>query len=231
MTVLVLVLSGPLQSWGSSSRYSQRGTEAFPTKSAVIGLLAAAQGRRRTDPVEDLVGLRFGVRADQPGRVMTDYHTAHPRSEKHPMLSRRAYLEDATFVVGLEGPDGLLTGLTTALSSPRFLLFLGRRSCPPSRPILEGLRPGSLDEVLQTHPWQASSHVRRRSQSSSARLAVVSDAPAGSGSADRLRDQPISFDPELRQFTWRAIVRTFVDVPTGREEQPSHDPMALLGGA
>ena len=63
MPTLMLALSGPMQSWGSESRFTRRATEQMPTKSGVIGMLAAAQGRRRSDPVEDLVGIRFGVRA------------------------------------------------------------------------------------------------------------------------------------------------------------------------
>ncbi len=39
-----ILLDGPMQSWGSSSRFTRRETEAFPTKSALIGLLAAAAG-------------------------------------------------------------------------------------------------------------------------------------------------------------------------------------------
>ena len=76
MTVLLLRLAGPLQSWGVKSRFTVRATELAPTKSGIIGMLAAAVGRRRTDPIEDLLSLRFGVRKDQPGRVIRDFHTA-----------------------------------------------------------------------------------------------------------------------------------------------------------
>lgn len=47
MTVLLLRLAGPLQSWGSAARFARRGTENAPTKSGVLGLLAAAEGRPR----------------------------------------------------------------------------------------------------------------------------------------------------------------------------------------
>ena len=74
---LPLVLAGPLQAWGSSSRFARRGTENAPTKSGVVGLLAAALGRERTADVSDLAALRFGVRVDQPGTRVRDYQTAH----------------------------------------------------------------------------------------------------------------------------------------------------------
>ena len=76
MSTLLLRLAGPLQSWGDSSRFTRRETRAEPTKSGVLGLLAAAQGRRRTDPILDLAALRFGVRIDQPGRLPAAFQPA-----------------------------------------------------------------------------------------------------------------------------------------------------------
>ena len=76
MTVLLLRLAGPMQAWGDNSRFTRRDTRMIPTKSGVLGLLAAADGRRRTDPIEDLAGLRFGVRVDQPGQLQRDFQTA-----------------------------------------------------------------------------------------------------------------------------------------------------------
>ena len=56
MATLLLKLAGPLQSWGSDSRFTETKTRHEPTKSGVIGLLAAALGRRRTEDVSDLAG-------------------------------------------------------------------------------------------------------------------------------------------------------------------------------
>ncbi|HLU98199.1 MAG TPA: CRISPR-associated protein Cas5, partial [Thermobifida alba] len=39
MSVLALLLAGPLQAWGASARFARRTTEHAPTKSGVIGLL------------------------------------------------------------------------------------------------------------------------------------------------------------------------------------------------
>ena len=79
MSVLLLKLAGPLQSWGADSRFTERKTRHEPTKSGVIGLLAAALGRRRTEPVDDLASLCFGVRIDQPGYYECDFQTEHTR--------------------------------------------------------------------------------------------------------------------------------------------------------
>ncbi|MFE6187650.1 type I-E CRISPR-associated protein Cas5/CasD [Streptomyces sp. NPDC056465] len=72
--VLLVRLAAPLQSWGVVSRFSRRDTQPRPTKSGVIGLCAAALGLDRSDDLGKLAKVRFGVRADQPGTPLRDYH-------------------------------------------------------------------------------------------------------------------------------------------------------------
>jgi len=140
MTVLLLKLAGPLQSWGSSSRFARRGTEVAPTKSGVLGILAAAKGIRRTEPLTELLGLEFGVRLDQPGQILRDFQTARTLDGKESMpLTYRFYLSDAVFLAAVRGDRELLTGLDEALNRPRFPLYLGRRSCPPAGRISLGV--------------------------------------------------------------------------------------------
>lgn len=43
---LLLWLEGPLQSWGTSSKFDVRGTEDFPSWSALCGLICCALGRK-----------------------------------------------------------------------------------------------------------------------------------------------------------------------------------------
>ncbi len=107
-STLLLRLSGPMQSWGASSRFKQRATEQVPTKSGVLGLLAAAQGRQRTDDLQDLAALTFAVRVDQPGSLLRDYQTAQPwqkRPKDNANLVTRYYLEDAVFVAAIESDN------------------------------------------------------------------------------------------------------------------------------
>lgn len=102
MKNMLLTLKGPMQSWGTSSRFTKRRTSSEPSKSGIIGLLAAAQGRRRVDPVEDLVDLKMAARIDQPGTRERDFHTTHSfDGETAYPLSDRYYLADAVFVVRL----------------------------------------------------------------------------------------------------------------------------------
>ena len=154
MAVLLLRLAGPMQAWGVKSRFTVRATELAPTKSGVVGMLASAVGRRRTDPIEDLLALRFGVRKDQPGSVIRDFHTARTLDGRESMpLSNRYYLADAVFLAGIEGDRALLEGIDEALRHPAFPLYLGRRSCPPTHPVSLGLREAALLDALRAEPW------------------------------------------------------------------------------
>lgn len=242
MTVLALRLAGPMQAWGDGSRFTQRLTRSEPTKSGVLGLLAAADGRRRTDPLEDLAALRFGVRVDQPGRIVRDFHTAIRWQEKNNKgespampLSYRYYLADAVFVAAVEGHRELLAGLDDALREPTFPLYLGRRSCPVSGRLSLGLHESGLLEVLHALDWQASTWHRRR-QGRQVDLPLFVDASATRADEDSVtevvRDVPISFDPNRRDYGWRDVVRAApVTKPNPDGTARPMDFMAALGGA
>ncbi len=70
MSTLLLRLAGPLQAWGTESRFNTRQTGPLPSKSGVIGLLAAALGLSRDADLSALRELRFGVRTDQSGELL-----------------------------------------------------------------------------------------------------------------------------------------------------------------
>ncbi len=244
MTVLLLKLAGPLQAWGESSRFVRRETGPQPTKSGIVGLLAASMGRRRTDEIEDLAELTFGVRIEQPGALLRDFQTARPAGKPHSLLSTRYYLSDAVFLAAVEGPTDLINGIAECLQRPTFPLYLGRRSCPPSEPVYapDSVRDGSLLQVLVHEPWRAARWHRRKVQSLQPRLAITVDVAAARAEPDLLedresarivRDQPISFDPRLRQYGFRSVVRGNVTVANPDFKPPAdwtvHDPMAELG--
>ncbi|MFD0685949.1 type I-E CRISPR-associated protein Cas5/CasD [Actinomadura fibrosa] len=254
--VLVLRLAGPLQSWGEQSRFNRRETRPEPTKSGVLGLLAAAQGRRREQPPGDLLDLSLGVRTDQAGTLLRDYHTVSdyrgrplpqaavnakgtqkPTSPaKYTHVTQRYYLQDAVFVVAVAGPAGLVDSLAAAVRRPAFPLALGRRSCPPTQPIILGLHPGSLNDALQDQPWQAGPAARRELRRRHGRppridLPVTIETPDGD---DVVHDVPLSFSLRDRRFTSRRVAHSWVAAPTGfpDPDEPTdagHDPFALLG--
>lgn len=202
MATLLLRLAAPLQSWGEDSKFETRRTRREPTKSGVIGLLAAALGRRRDKPLDDLRSLRFAVRVDQEGELLRDFHTA--RNAKTAYVTERYYLADAVFLAGLEsGDEEFLRSLDAALRAPAFPLFLGRRSCPPTPPLSLGVTPELLEEALAAAPRQSSEWMRRFDGTGGASLRAVFDAPPGACGAARLKDSPASFDPRRRLYVYR----------------------------
>lgn len=240
MTALLLRLAGPLQSWGTSSRFTRRATDRTPSKSGIVGLLAAAQGRRRTDPLEELLSLRFAVRTEQPGRIERDFQTAGRPGERTPVsISTRHYLADAVFLAAIEGDTNLLEGLDGALRRPYFPLFLGRRSCPPAGPIPLGLRDGDVVSALRAEPWRASPWFQTAHLAPSADLELVADCTPDTAGAELVRDEPVEhgFDPHHRQWEWRSVLRhdpvtvpnpRFDDEAARRRRRDEHAPLEAL---
>ncbi|WP_243545861.1 type I-E CRISPR-associated protein Cas5/CasD [Pseudodesulfovibrio tunisiensis] len=177
---LVFTLKGPMQSWGTSAAVGEvRSTANHPSRSGVMGLVAAALGIRRSQP-DELVRLhqasRLAVRMDRPGDRMVDYHTVQvpPGTKKRvyrtrrdelvsmleqdekpaTILSRREYLAGAAFTacIWLESDAGHdLDDMREALRHPGLTLYLGRKSCPLGFPL--------LPEVLEAEDAIAAFHV------------------------------------------------------------------------
>lgn len=227
---LLLLLKGPLQSWGDESRFKTRATATTPTKSGVVGLIAAAQGRRRTDPVEDLAALSMAVRVDQSGSLLRDYQTAQ-RWQKDPKASAqlvtRYFLSDAAFVVALEADDrGLLEGFATALRNPTFPLFMGRRSCPVHPGLVIGVVDATAEEALRGHSTWYASEAHKAECPTTVSLAIYRDAQPNEPGAVPRQDVPVSFNPEHRKYGWRDVVRADdleMDNPGGRAMESHGD--------
>lgn len=223
MATLLLRLAAPLQAWGTDSKFDYRRTEREPTKSGVIGLLAAALGRGRGDPLEDLKALRFGVRVDREGVLLHDLHTARNAKDaqegKTTYKTHRYYLSDAVFLAGIEGDEAFLRSLEEALKSPAYPLFLGRRSCPPTLPLLLGIRAGELESVLKNEPPLTDNRAGKR---------MLLDAlPSDRGAVGRKRDLPLSFNPQKREYAYRMAVSKTQPAQTGNAET-EHDAMSQL---
>ncbi|MET9959483.1 type I-E CRISPR-associated protein Cas5/CasD [Streptomyces sp. NPDC006326] len=226
MSVLTLRLAGPLQAWGSSARFARRTTETAPTKSGVLGMLAAALGRQRTTDLSDLAALSFAVRIDQPGTRVRDFQTArHADTGKAMPVSERFYLADAVFVAAVAGEDSFIRALHEAVRAPAYLPYLGRRSCPPQGPVDLAVTDGDDPAAaLRDEPWQAAAwHQERHHKQALVSLNILADASAGDLTGTALRDQPLSFDPSHRRYALRSVVATSVDVPNPRF-QPDKQP-------
>lgn len=218
MSTLLLRFAAPLQAWGTESKYNIRKTDREPSKSGIIGFLAAALGRRRDESVEDLNSLRVGIRADQEGEIIQDFHMVH-KDDKTSYLTRRYYLSDAIFVVGLESKDDIvLKMLEKAVQNPVFPLFLGRRSCPPCSPIVLGIRNLGLEDALRSEPWQVPQWRRKNPEGgNSLRMVIESEK-----SSIVRRDLAVSFNPYHRAYGYRGVEERTC-CPEMKETE--HDPM------
>ncbi|MGW6026551.1 type I-E CRISPR-associated protein Cas5/CasD [Streptomyces sp. NPDC055099] len=273
--VLLVRLAAPLQSWGVTSRFSHRDTHTRPTKSAVIGLCAAALGLDRTEPVNDLAALTYGVRADHPGTPVRDYHTVgagrfplrprdiitdHRRAAaiakametaqgpdfghhelarwygapkkittdpvsgtlvsaepaRTAMITERWYLSDAAFVAALQHPGrALLEDIAHALEHPKRLLWLGRKSCPPSGTLAAEILPGTIAEAFTAKRLLPGPEGY---DTSGRRPWAWIQAPSGTRGATRIHDQPVSFDADRRSHATRWETRTRITIaPTATE--------------
>lgn len=221
MSTLLLRFAAPLQAWGTNSKYDIRKTDREPSKSGVVGFLAAALGRKRNDPLDDLNQLRLGVRVDQEGSILQDFHMVH--AEKSSYVTRRYYLSDAVFVVGLESQDEeFLNQLEYAVRHPAYPLFLGRRSCPPCGKIVLGVRSKlDLEEALREESWQASEWKMRKERAAEVHLRLVLES--SDGRVVR-QDYPVSFNPKKRLYEYRGIREEDCIFLTGIAET-EHDPM------
>jgi CRISPR system Cascade subunit CasD len=232
MSTLLLRLAAPIQSWGLEDKFERRGTAREPTKSGVLGLLAAALGRGRDEPLDDLCALRFGVRIDQPGQLLRDFHTAHVEGEKdnqsNPVsrITQRYYLSDAVFLAGVEGDEALLLALDEAVRHPFYPLFLGRRSCPPEGRVSLGVKNASLEDALRGEEWQAAGFYQRREKQAKLTLVLDAEQPG----ILRRRDAPLSFSQRRRTHTFRYVDDLAATVPVCIKGSHStdHDPFADL---
>ncbi|UJP04043.1 MAG: type I-E CRISPR-associated protein Cas5/CasD [Nitrosomonas sp.] len=226
MPTLLLRLVGPMQSWGTTSRFDQRDTGKEPSKSGVIGLLAAAMGIDRENwiDLEPLTHMSMGVRHDRPGVPKRDYQTAGCattdtiiKADGKPakgggVVSQRDYLADAAFLVGLECDDRvLLERIYAALQNPVWTLALGRKSYVPSEPIWieNGLQDAPLHEVLARWPWISST---REWEKPPEQFLISFESDEGSGVLKM--DQPLSSFAE-RRFGTRFVRSELIDFPQG----------------
>jgi CRISPR system Cascade subunit CasD len=158
---LVFHLYGPMAAWGDIAVGEYRPSFAHPSKSAIIGLFAAALGIRRDEEERQnslAAACTYAVRVDAMGTLLRDYHTIQVPSsgtgrnrrifytrraelaetELNTILSSRDYRCDAVYTVAiiLRGNSPFrVTEIADALRKPAFSLYLGRKSCPLAFPL------------------------------------------------------------------------------------------------
>jgi CRISPR system Cascade subunit CasD len=227
MKTVLLRLEGPLQAWGTQGRFSIRETDGEPSKSGILGLVAAALGMARDNAqmLSRLVTLRLAIRVDREGRPLRDYHTAGGgkfRGQKYAVWARgnkegevvvtqRHYLADASFVAALGGEDlALVDQIAKAVQDPVWPLFLGRKACVPSAPLFEGVVNCGPEDAVRGHPIIA---VPAFSAIASRRIRLVLEASPDAVGARPRHDVPLSFALYDRRHTRRFVTVEWMSVP------------------
>lgn len=162
--IILLRLEGALQSWGEHSCFDYRDCASMPTKSGIVGIIGCAMGLWRGS--EQLTALsekiRVAVRCDRPGKQNIDFHTvtaddailnAQGKKRCKTIVTYRTYLQDASFLAAIETDWELAQKIDHAFHEPRWPVYLGRKSCVPSRPVYIGIKEeySSLEEAMNQY--------------------------------------------------------------------------------
>ncbi|MFI6019028.1 type I-E CRISPR-associated protein Cas5/CasD [Streptomyces sp. NPDC051287] len=234
MNGLLLRLAGPLQSWGERSPFApDRDTAPFPTRSALTGMFAAAEGipRHNTAALDPYTALELTVRIDRPGHPLVDYHTAgggRPKDQTPAtsggsnkgaaVVTRRHYLADAVFVIAVTGPETVTERLAAALARPHWAPYLGRRSCVPDEPLLlRTTEPDPVGQLLRAVPLSPDP-ARPAPKDGTVPVTFLWEhppaAPVRGEDTLTVYDEPRSFDPHARAHGKRTLHRTVEHLPT-----------------
>ncbi len=205
---LIIKLQGPLQAWGRETFEGLRPSELFPGRSALLGLLGACLGVERTDKdaQQSLASsVAFAVRVDKQGQKMTDYHTVknarvdYQGLKSHETIQTwREYWQDASYTVAiwsLEQAPIVLADIQQALMKPVYTPFMGRRSCPITRPLFE----------LEVTAENALSALAQNSMSGGT---IYSEENSKDAKPFKIRNVPIIHQP--RQFASHIVYMTAI---------------------
>jgi len=247
---LFLRLAGPMQSWGTSSRLQLRRTDAYPSKSGVLGMVLCAKGVPREDSPKELgplTPLLMGVRVDRAGTSDWDYHTVGAkigiRTAKgkikrtgntkdgpiETLLSRREYLYDASFLVALHGSADDIDACASALDNPVWPIFLGRKCCVPAEPVFAGLGTfDGLTDALSSISWRRRiGPIDRDDRSATRTLKSFIEHPPGSPPPDGARlvyDVPTAFGFHNHGCRWVVAREVTVSVAADYNRPPAREP-------
>ena len=203
---LILKLQGPLQAWGKETFEGLRPSELFPGRSALLGLLGACLGVDRTDKagLQALASsVAFSVRVDRQGQKMTDYHTVknarvyYQGLKSHETIQTwREYWQDACYTVAIWSQKEAVISLSDierAIKQPVYTPFLGRRSCPITRPLFE-------------KKIQAQTALMALAHNNEKIMTIYSEEDSDGAIELKKRDVPIIHQP--RQFASRKVFMT-----------------------
>lgn len=177
---LVLTLECKMASFGDLAGHERRGSEVWPGKSALTGLIGGAMGVKRDDGEgqRQLRTLSFAVAAFDTGVTLRDFHTVQSVHQKiknartralalaegrksdalNTSITLRDYRCSVLYAVAVWGGELQLDAVSTALKHPVFVPYLGRKSCPLSAPmapqVVEADDPLVAIDKAVLPPWR-----------------------------------------------------------------------------
>lgn len=231
---LTFTLYAPIAAFGAPAVGERRGSFERPSRSGVLGLVAACLGIDRADTaaheaLRDQYGL--ALHCQYPGRLLVDYHTAQAPStrrgrrfatrrdelmadELNTILTRRDYRTDAWHLGAIwirSDAHWSLHALEHALTWPRFTPCLGRKSCPLGLPLAPRIAPADdALAALAARFADAREHALRQA------LAIRADGPAlvamdatdvPPASTERIRRVEMRRDHPLSRSRWQFGLR------------------------
>lgn len=200
MAVLLCRLSAPMQSWGTELKLKDHPTDAYPSKSGFLGMIASSEGRKRDADLSDLSRMPFGVRIDRQGKVLDDFQVAVKREDifqnakdrppRYHYSGVRSFISDAVFTVALEGERERLNEIVFNLTHPAHALFCGRNGFPVNADLVIGIFDEDILTALHRHGYQKGMRVFTEVSSNGDKM---------------IKDTPVSFDCRKRQWGYRMI--------------------------
>lgn len=251
---IVFTLAGPLGSFATVAGNERRGTEARPGHAMLVGLLSAALGIRRTEEAALMAisdACKFAIRTDQPGQLLTDFHTAQSAKRKKgfapltrrqmleegtrtTIVTRREYLEDIRFTIAVLFQHGNISQdqLIEKLRTPIFSLYLGRKSCPPALPLDPHLIEGAAtpEDALTEHDIKTKYRAEKfwlhprlvsRRPAESRELAI--DARMGERSTTHRRERRRVKPVDRNSWRFQSLDELVLSAPNAPRTNPTDD--------
>lgn len=168
MNLLIFTLSAPMMSFGGINAWKHRSTESAPTKSSIVGIISCAMGLGRNNP--EIINLsrsiKVGVRVDRKGLIEEDFHTVSgiflnvdgkkmgKIDDPFTQIIEREYVEDAVFTIVIAAEDTMIDKIQQAFEHPKWQIFIGRKSCVPSIPVLgvKVIDYADIEDAIRRYP-------------------------------------------------------------------------------
>lgn len=227
MFSVLLRFTAPLQSWNAEQNPELLASSPVPTFSGIVGMVANAMGRYRSEPILDLAALGYAARVDRAGDLVTEFHTqqwmkmsysdgtvfsdlsapdrraALVAEHATTQVKESVLLSDAAFTVALSTGDAeLAESIAAAVDSPARPLYLGKTFFP----IGSLLRTGeeTFLPTVEVVGADGESALADGAGSAIHRTANPGEIPDYS-----VRDFPVSFTPGRRKYLSRDVVISY----------------------